>query len=67
MKLAQKHAELREVECMTAIARAHKNRNLADFEKILREYHHGVFIFYSTCFISDIFDSSLSFTTRIIF
>ncbi|KAL5529786.1 hypothetical protein ACEPAG_5773 [Sanghuangporus baumii] len=39
MKLAQKYADLREVECMRAIARAHKNRNLADFERVLREYH----------------------------
>ncbi|KAL5532550.1 RPN6 [Sanghuangporus sanghuang] len=39
IKLAQKYADLREVECMRAIARAHKNRNLADFERVLREYH----------------------------
>ncbi|EJD02500.1 PCI-domain-containing protein [Fomitiporia mediterranea MF3/22] len=39
MKLALKYAELREVECMRAIARAHKNRNLADFEQTLRDYN----------------------------
>ncbi|OCB88266.1 PCI-domain-containing protein [Sanghuangporus baumii] len=45
IKLAQKYADLREVECMRAIARAHKNRNLADFERVLREYHQGLFPF----------------------
>jgi 26S proteasome regulatory subunit N6 len=38
IKLALKYAQLREVESMRAIARAHQNRNLADFEKALRDY-----------------------------
>jgi 26S proteasome regulatory subunit N6 len=38
IKLAVKYAQLREVESMRAIARAHQNRNLADFEKALRDY-----------------------------
>jgi len=38
LKMAVKYASLREVECMRAIARAHKNRNLADFEKSLRDF-----------------------------
>ncbi|KAG2012321.1 proteasome regulatory particle subunit [Coprinopsis cinerea AmutBmut pab1-1] len=38
IKLAAKYAQLRDVESMRAIARAHQNRNLADFEKALREY-----------------------------
>ncbi|KAH8116756.1 PCI-domain-containing protein [Phellopilus nigrolimitatus] len=39
-KLALKYAQLREVECMRAVARAHQNRNLADFEKALRDYQN---------------------------
>ncbi|KAG5635823.1 hypothetical protein H0H81_010010 [Sphagnurus paluster] len=38
IKLAVKYAQLREVESMRAIAQAHQARNLADFEKVLREY-----------------------------
>ncbi|KAF9459082.1 proteasome regulatory particle subunit [Collybia nuda] len=38
IKLAAKYAQLREVESMRAIARAHQERNLADFEKALRDY-----------------------------
>ncbi|KAL0946353.1 hypothetical protein HGRIS_012586 [Hohenbuehelia grisea] len=38
IKLALKYAQMREVESMRAIARAHQNRNLADFEKALRDY-----------------------------
>jgi len=38
IKLALKYAQLRDVESMRAIARAHQNRNLADFEKALRDY-----------------------------
>lgn len=41
IKLAAKYAQLRDVESMRAIARAHQNRNLADFEKALRDYRHG--------------------------
>ncbi|KIM74391.1 hypothetical protein PILCRDRAFT_80113 [Piloderma croceum F 1598] len=41
IKLAVKYAQLREVESMRAIARAHQNRNLADFEKALRDYKDG--------------------------
>ncbi|KAF9523122.1 PCI domain-containing protein [Crepidotus variabilis] len=37
-KLALKYANRRDVESMRAIARAHQNRNLADFEKILKDY-----------------------------
>ena len=39
MKAAAKYTELREIDCMRALARAHKNRNLADFEQTLREYN----------------------------
>jgi len=39
-KLAVKYAHLREVESMRAIARAHQERNLADFEKALFDYKH---------------------------
>ncbi len=42
LKFALKYSQLRDVECMRAIARAHKGRNLADFEKALREYHKGL-------------------------
>jgi len=38
VKLATKYAQLREIECMRAIAIAHQNRNLAEFEKVLRDY-----------------------------
>ncbi|KAK7018559.1 PCI-domain-containing protein [Favolaschia claudopus] len=38
IKLAVKYAQLRDVESMRAIARAHQDRNLADFEKALRDY-----------------------------
>ncbi|KAI5997671.1 proteasome regulatory particle subunit [Pisolithus orientalis] len=38
VKLAVKYAQLREIECMRAIALAHQNRNLAEFEKVLRDY-----------------------------
>lgn len=39
LKAAQKYTQLREIECMRVIARAHKNRNLADFEQALRDYN----------------------------
>lgn len=45
IKLALKYAQLRDVESMRAIARAHQNRNLADFEKALRDYKAGLNIF----------------------
>ncbi|KAI8982938.1 hypothetical protein BD414DRAFT_89412 [Trametes punicea] len=32
------HAELRDVACMRAVARAHQERNRADFEKTLGDY-----------------------------
>ncbi|KIJ45093.1 hypothetical protein M422DRAFT_29944 [Sphaerobolus stellatus SS14] len=38
IKLAVRYAQLREVESMRAVARAHQNRNLAEFEKALRDY-----------------------------
>ncbi|ETW86375.1 hypothetical protein HETIRDRAFT_438720 [Heterobasidion irregulare TC 32-1] len=38
VKFALKYAQLRDVESMRAVARAHQNRNLADFEKALRDY-----------------------------
>ncbi|KAF7974169.1 hypothetical protein HWV62_13295 [Athelia sp. TMB] len=38
IKLVVKYAQMREVESMRAIARAHQNRNLSDFEKALRDY-----------------------------
>jgi len=43
IKLAVKYAQLREIECMRAIALAHQNRNLAEFERVLRDYKDGVF------------------------
>jgi len=48
IKLAVKYAQLREVESMRAVARAHQERNLADFEKALKDYKDGVqpFIFH---------------------
>ncbi|THH13833.1 hypothetical protein EW146_g6436 [Bondarzewia mesenterica] len=42
IKLALKYAQLRDVESMRAVARAHQNRNLADFEKALRDYREGI-------------------------
>lgn len=41
IKLASKYAQLRDVESMRAIARAHQKRNLADFEKALKDYQQG--------------------------
>lgn len=41
IKLALKYAQLRDVESMRAVARAHQNRDLADFEKALRDYREG--------------------------
>lgn len=38
IKLAAKYAQLRDVESMRAIARAHQERNLGAFEKALRDY-----------------------------
>ncbi|KAF9242024.1 proteasome regulatory particle subunit [Melanogaster broomeanus] len=38
VKLATKYAQLREIESMRAIAIAHQNRSLAEFEKVLRDY-----------------------------
>ncbi|KAF8515732.1 proteasome regulatory particle subunit [Hysterangium stoloniferum] len=38
IKLAIKYAQLRDVESMRAVARAHQNRNLAEFQKALRDY-----------------------------
>ena len=38
IKLASKYAQLRDVESMRAIARAHQKRNLADFERALKDY-----------------------------
>ncbi|KZT00062.1 PCI-domain-containing protein [Laetiporus sulphureus 93-53] len=40
IKLASKYAQLRDVESMRAIARAHQQRNLAEFEKALKDYQH---------------------------
>ncbi|KAG2106734.1 uncharacterized protein F5147DRAFT_699736, partial [Suillus discolor] len=42
IKLAVKYAQLREIESMRAIALAHQNRNLSDFEKALRDYKHEI-------------------------
>lgn len=42
IKLALKYAQLRDVESMRAIALAHQGRNLADFEKALRDYKTGM-------------------------
>ncbi|KAG2337230.1 PCI-domain-containing protein [Suillus weaverae] len=54
IKLAVKYAQLREIESMRAIALAHQNRNLADFEKALRDYKHGMLCFiYTTQLSSD--------------
>jgi hypothetical protein len=38
IKLALKYAQLRDVESMRAVARAHQNRDLAAFEQTLRDY-----------------------------
>jgi len=38
IKLALRFAQLRDIESMRAVARAHQNRNLADFEKALQDY-----------------------------
>ncbi|KAJ4484599.1 PCI-domain-containing protein [Lentinula lateritia] len=38
IKLAVKYAQLREVESMRSVAKAHQARNLADFEKALKDY-----------------------------
>ena len=44
IKLASKYAQLRDVESMRAIARAHQKRNLADFEKALKDYQQGTMV-----------------------
>jgi 26S proteasome regulatory subunit N6 len=41
IKLVAKYAQMREVESMRAVARAHQNRDLADFERALRDYREG--------------------------
>ena len=41
VKFAAKYAQLRDVESMRAVARAHQQRNLADFEKALKDYQQG--------------------------
>ena len=41
IKLALKYANMRDVESMCAIARAHQGRNPADFEKVLGDYRDG--------------------------
>ena len=41
IKLALKYVNMRNVKSMHAIARAHQGRNLADFEKALRDYRNG--------------------------
>jgi len=38
IKLALRFAQLRDIESMRAVARAHQNRNLAEFEKALKDY-----------------------------
>ncbi|KAG1749068.1 uncharacterized protein EDB91DRAFT_1244858 [Suillus paluster] len=40
IKLVVKYAQLHEIESMRAIALAHQNRNLADFEKDLQDHKH---------------------------
>jgi hypothetical protein len=42
IKLATQYASSRDVESMRAIARAHQGRNLAEFEKALRDYQLGM-------------------------
>ncbi|KAJ3522076.1 hypothetical protein NMY22_g12043 [Coprinellus aureogranulatus] len=41
IKLATKYANVRDVESMRAIARAHQDRNLGEFERVLREFRGG--------------------------
>ena len=41
IKLALKYANLREVESMRAIAWAHQEQNLVEFERVLRDYKDG--------------------------
>lgn len=41
VKFAAKYAQLRDVESMRAVARAHQQRNLAEFEKALKDYQQG--------------------------
>ncbi|KAG8938948.1 26S proteasome regulatory subunit rpn6 [Tulasnella sp. 424] len=38
IKLAARYVQLREVDSMRAVARAHQNRNLAEFEHALKDY-----------------------------
>jgi 26S proteasome regulatory subunit N6 len=45
IKLATQYASSRDVESMRAIARAHQGRNLAEFEKALRDYQLGMSLF----------------------
>lgn len=45
IKPAMKYAQLREVESMWAIARAHQNWNLANFEKALWDYKDGMSLY----------------------
>ena len=52
IKLALKYAQLRDVESMRAITRAHQDWNLADFEKALRDYKAGLNIFSLSFFFS---------------
>lgn len=52
IKLATKYAQLRDVESMRAVARAHQERNLADFEKALRDYQNGRYTFLLCCSVS---------------
>ena len=44
IKLAVKDTQLKEVKNMRVIARAHQNRNLADFEKGSKDYKDGVLL-----------------------
>ena len=41
IKPMAKYGRLREVESLRAVARAHQNRNLADFEQALKDYTGG--------------------------
>ncbi|KAI1791767.1 PCI-domain-containing protein [Ganoderma leucocontextum] len=41
-QLASKYAQLRDVESMRAIGRAHQKRNLVDFEKALKDYQQAL-------------------------
>ncbi|KAI6139066.1 hypothetical protein BKA82DRAFT_950760 [Pisolithus tinctorius] len=38
IKLVVKYAQLCEIECMCVVVLAHQNHNLAEFEKVLRDY-----------------------------